>query len=232
MLNPFSLSAAQDSQNPDTPPPKFALGLKVTFDFIFYFANFMTLLGVVGMIIIGSSIPSEVSERHTDVHYPLSFKVLPASVLEASDSSTDSSMISEIIQGDGYIKVNNTEGHASFYIAYGLDLLLAVPVLFSLFYLRMLFANFAQRAFFVSQNIDYLRRIGQWVLASSLVYPVLVYLGGMAVLADIGQMSTEVELAPTVSLPFESILIGVALLVLAQVFKEATVIKQEQDLTI
>ena len=66
----------------------------------------------------------------------------------------------------------------------------------------------------------------------NLIYPILIYLGGIAILSDIGEHSTSIELTPMVNFSIIGFFTGLGFMVLAGVMKEAASIYQEQSLTI
>ena len=107
--------------------------------------------------------------------------------------------------------------------------------LFSLFgfvYLRKLFANLAAGKVFNKDNPVYIQKVAYVFIGWNLISPVLVYLGGMAILNDIGQHASSIQLVPMFTLGIGGIFTGLAFLVLAGVMKEAAIMYQEQSLTI
>lgn len=211
--------------------PVLAMRLKVLFDGLFYLFGALMLIGLVMIAIVGLNIPSDEDSRHTDINYPLSFKVLPIEVLNG-DHVQDTSKISELIQGQAEIKLNNTLGKAAWYISNTIYILQAVVMLITLYYLRKLFTNFAQRQFFDATNALYIRRIAFIIIGVCVLYPVVIYSGGLMILNDIGNFNDQIELSPSFSLPITGLITGFALLVLAQLIDEAVSIYKEQTLTI
>lgn len=205
-------------------PPKYAFQLKVCFDFLYYLCLLLMTVGLIMIVIVGLNIPEEVSQRHTDIEYWFNAKLLPQSVTDPSAS--------EILLAHGMLKLNNTSGYAAWYIAYIEVVFNGIVTLIGLYNLRKLFANLASHRAFEVANVTYIKRLGITVLSYSVLAPVITYVCGMAILGDIGQFYPSLQLSPYFSFPFEGLLVGGALLVLAQIINDATVMKQEQSLTI
>lgn len=214
-----------------TTTPILALRLKKLFDGVFYLFGALMIVGLVMIVVVGLNIPSDQEARHTDINYPLNFRVLPSDEV-ANAPENDTNKISEIIQGQAEIKLNNTLGKSAWYISNFIYVLQAIVVMITLHYLRKLFANFAQRHYFTQANAMYIRRIAFIVIGSCAVYPIVIYSGGLMILNDIGSFNAQIELSPSISLPITGLIIGLALLVLAQLLDEAVEIYKEQTLTI
>ena len=190
--------------------PKYAMLLKVSFDFLYYFSVFSMAVGMLLFVLVGVNIPADVNERHTDIHYWFNVEVMP----QSQASNTDSAPVSEIIRADGKVKLNNTRGYAAWFIA-NIELFVqGVVSLLVLFNLRKLFANLTAHRVFEIGNVNYIRRLGIIALAYSVTVPIITYLCGMAILADIGEFHEQLQLSPYFSLPVEGLLMGGALLVL------------------
>ncbi len=205
-------------------PPKYTMQLKICFDLLYYFGVFFMLVGVGLILVVGLNIPGEVSERHTDIQYWFNAKMLPAGETDPAAS--------EVILAHGMLKLNNTSGYAAWFIA-NIEIAFAgLITLLGLYNLRKLFANLSSHQAFEPSNVLYIKRLGYIVLGYCILKPVITYLCGMAILADIGRFHEQLQLSPFFSFPFEGLLMGAALLVLAQIINDATKMKQEQSLTI
>ncbi|MDP7593355.1 MAG: DUF2975 domain-containing protein [Litorilituus sp.] len=66
----------------------------------------------------------------------------------------------------------------------------------------------------------------------SIVWSILQYLGGVAIIHDVGEVASFIHLSPAIEPNLGGIFIGVAILVLAGILEEATQIHEEQALTI
>ncbi|NVK55459.1 MAG: DUF2975 domain-containing protein [Alteromonadaceae bacterium] len=206
------------------PPPKYTIGLKICFDLLYYLSAFSMIVGIGVFLIVGLNIPTEISERHTDINYLFNAKMLSTSVADTS--------VSEVMLVHGMVKLNNTTGYAAWFIAYIDVFINGIFTLLGLYNLRKLFANLSSHRAFESSSVLYIKRLGIIVLGYSVLTPVMTYLCGMAILADIGTFHEQLQLFPYFSFPLEGVLVGAALIVLARLIKDASMMKQEQELTI
>ena len=206
------------------PAPKYTPELKIGFDFLYYLSVLAMVVGAGFILVVGLSIPAEISERHTDIEYLFNARVITNDVTATS---------SEIMQVDGKLKLNNTSGQAAFFIANTDRILISgIFSLLAFYNLRKLFANLATQRIFDLENVAYVKKLGLIILVYSIVSPFITYLCGMAILAEIGEFHEQLQLSPYVSIPIEGFLISGALLVLAQILEYAFQMKQEQSLTI
>ncbi|RPH13733.1 MAG: DUF2975 domain-containing protein [Alteromonadaceae bacterium TMED7] len=206
------------------PAPKYTPELKIGFDFLYYLSVLAMVVGAGFILVVGLSIPAEISERHTDIEYLFNARVITNDVTAAA---------SEIMQVDGKLKLNNTRGQAAFFIANTDRILISgIFSLLAFYNLRKLFANLATQRIFDLENVAYVKKLGLIILVYSIVSPFITYLCGMAILAEIGEFHEQLQLSPYVSIPIEGFLISGALLVLAQILEYAFQMKQEQSLTI
>ncbi|MBR9791681.1 MAG: DUF2975 domain-containing protein [Gammaproteobacteria bacterium] len=206
------------------PAPKYTMQLKICFDLLYYFSVFFMFVGVGFILVVGLSIPEEISERHTDIQYLFNAKMLPAGETYPTAS--------EVILAHGMLKLNNTSGYAAWFFANIETAFAGLITLLGLYNLRKLFANLSNHQTFEPSNVLYIKRLGYIVLSYCILKPVITYLCGLAILADIGRFHEQLQLSPLFSFPFEGLLMGAALLVLAQIINDATTMKQEQALTI
>ena len=206
------------------PAPKYTPELKIGFDFLYYLSVLAMVVGAGFILVVGLSIPAEISERHTDIEYLFNARVITNDVTATA---------SEIMQVDGKLKLNNTSGQAAFFIANTDRILISgIFSLLAFYNLRKLFANLATQRIFDLENVAYVKKLGLIILVYSIVSPFITYLCGMAILAEIGEFHEQLQLSPYVSIPIEGFLISGALLVLAQILEYAFQMKQEQSLTI
>ncbi|MDC8831506.1 DUF2975 domain-containing protein [Alteromonas gilva] len=219
-----TIEHASGNSGAQLPPPKYTLGLKICFDLLYYFSVFSMIVGVGVFLVVGWNIPAEISERHTDVNYLFNAKMLPSGVTDPS--------VSEVMLVHGMVKLNNTTGYAAWFIAYIDVFINGIFTLLGLYNLRKLFANLSLHRAFEASSVMYIKRLGIIVLSYSLLTPVMTYLCGMAILADIGTFHEQLQLYPYFSFPLEGVLVGAALIVLASLVKDASMMKQEQELTI
>lgn len=103
-------------------------------------------------------------------------------------------------------------------------------VLFILYQLRKIFANLVKEEPFVKENVLRVRKIGMIVLVGAVIQSIMEYLIGFFVMKHI--VIQGIQLVPEFELNVPSFLAGLAVLVLAEVLKQGTEIKEDQNLTI
>jgi hypothetical protein len=103
-------------------------------------------------------------------------------------------------------------------------------VLFILYQLRKIFANLVKEEPFVEENVLRVRKIGMIVLLGAVIQSIVEYLIGCFVMRHI--MIQGIQLVPEFELDVPSFLAGLAVLVLAEVLRQGTEIKEDQNLTI
>jgi hypothetical protein len=85
---------------------------------------------------------------------------------------------------------------------------------------------------FTQENTHRIKHIGFVIITWNLVNPIIQYFGWGAVVDAITFNTQGIQLYPAFELNLIALLIGLMLLLLSGMFKEATKIKQEQELTI
>lgn len=103
-------------------------------------------------------------------------------------------------------------------------------VLFILYQLRKIFVNLVKEEPFVKENVLRVRKIGMIVLVGAVIQSIMEYLIGFFVMKHI--VIQGIQLVPEFELNVPSFLAGLAVLVLAEVLKQGTEIKEDQNLTI
>ena len=104
--------------------------------------------------------------------------------------------------------------------------------LYVLLQLRALFASLASGVSFAPENSLRIRKIGIVVIAWSLLHPLIQYFGGQVILKEYALNVPGFELHPAAELKVIGIIIGLVMIVLAGVLKEAADIYETQQLTI
>ncbi|HHU52003.1 MAG TPA: DUF2975 domain-containing protein [Firmicutes bacterium] len=102
--------------------------------------------------------------------------------------------------------------------------------LFILYQLRKIFSNLVKEEPFVKENVLRVRKIGVIVLVGAVLQSIVEYLIGYFVVQHV--MIQGMRLVPDFGLNFPALLAGLSVLVLAEVLKEGTEIKEDQNLTI
>jgi len=104
--------------------------------------------------------------------------------------------------------------------------------LYILLQLRTVFTALASGENFAKGNAQLIRKVGIVAIAWSLVGPILQFFGGRAILNEYALSLPGIELNPAFEINGLAIFIGVSMLVLAGVLREATQIHETQQLTI
>ena len=132
-------------------------------------------------------------------------------------------------RGHGQLIIRTTSKPAIF-VSLSLVELLLVVSLFVLRDLRALFREVVQGRPFVEDNARRIRRVGFFIVGWSLAGPILNYLAAFPILREV-----EVHgliLRPPRELNIELLFAGLAILVLAEIFRQASAMQREQSLTI
>ncbi len=215
-------------------PNKLANWVKRILDIAWFVSIGSLIIWPIAVFIIGYSIPEDPNERHTDINFYLNFAVYPdKNFIELpSGKATDLSKVSELVKGKGQIKLNNTKAVSAWYIAGAITEITGLISLFGLWYLRKVFALLAIGDSFNEQTPLYLKKVGYIAIASNIAWSILQYLGGAAIINDVGQHASFIHLSPAIEPNLGGIFIGLAILVLAGILEEAAQIQEEQALTI
>jgi hypothetical protein len=104
--------------------------------------------------------------------------------------------------------------------------------LFGLFQLRKVFDHLLGGAWYADENVGRIRKLGWIIIAWQVLQPLLQYFAGRAALADMQFNSGGIELYPAFEVNILGLITGLAVIVLAGVLREATLVQQEQALTI
>ena len=98
--------------------------------------------------------------------------------------------------------------------------------------MRALFGALVQGSYFIPDNVNRIQRVGYILIATFIVSPFVQFFAGRAMLAEINPGIQGIFLYPAFEVNVAGILIGLSLLVLAGVMREATTIQRDQSLTI
>jgi hypothetical protein len=132
-------------------------------------------------------------------------------------------------RGHGRLNIRTTSKTAVFVILGLMELLLVVS-LFVLRDLRALFRAVVQGRPFVEDNARRIRRVGFFIVGWSLVGPLLNFLAAFPILREVNVHG--LILSPPIELNVELLFAGLAVLVLAEIFRQASAMQREQSLTI
>jgi len=219
----------QKSDENNSSNQKLTLLVKRYVDIIWYLGIATLIVWFFAIMVIGYSIPDNPDERHTDITFGLQFRVLPVGESLDADEQTN---LSEIIQGTSNLKLNNTKSYLSWYVSNAIILISGLIGIWAWMFVRKIFHNLVNKEPFHERNQHYLYQLGLIIFISNLIIPILVYLGGLFIISDIGQFANHIKLFPAVEINVMSLFIGLALIILSKIFQEATTIHEEQSLTI
>ena len=133
------------------------------------------------------------------------------------------------MQGESTLRV---PGDRAFLASLGAMELLGLIGLVALLNFRRLFVALRKGAAFGAGNAKYLRQAGYAIVAWQLLAPPLQYAVGRIALADVPSLPAAVSLHPALQLSVGGLLAGLALLVLAELLREAAEMKQDNELTV
>jgi len=131
--------------------------------------------------------------------------------------------------GQGQLNIRTTSKSAVFVILGLMELLLVVSLLV-LRDLRALFREVVQGRPFVEDNAWRIRRVGFFIVGWSLAGPILNFLAAFPILREVKVHG--LILRPPIELNIELLFAGLAVLVLAEIFRQASAMQREQSLTI
>ncbi len=215
-----------------THPPE---GSRLTFfvkrllDIAWYMSIAGLIIWPIFLLIVGLNIPEDTSQRHTDIHFMLNFEVYPEAY---EQMAREVERPSELIQGMGEIKVNNTKSYLAWYLSGVITEFMGIVGMFALYYMRRIFTRLLQGEPFHVTNTEHIKKLGYVFIVSSFIYPALLYFGGFYILQDIGLHADTIVLSPALQFNWMGIFIGLSLWVLAGVMTEAANMYEEQSLTI
>lgn len=199
-------------------------------DLMWYLLLFGTIAWTVTVLIVGLNIPADPAERHTDVNVFLSFKVFPDVAVEQAGETT--AKAAALISGRSELYINNTHGRQAWYLAGGIEVVMALIGLFGLMHMRKLFTALAKGDWFIEGNNRHIEILGYVFIAWHIIRPLLQYFGGRMILNDINLQDRSIQLLPSFEFNLAGIFTGFAILVLAAVLREAVRIHRDQALTI
>jgi len=135
------------------------------------------------------------------------------------------------IGGNAMLNID-TSSLSAFYIFVVLTEITGVVGLLILLKLRAVFAALAVGDNFAKDNASLVRHVGIVAILWALVSPPLQYFANRLILSEYALSVPGIDLAPAVEINGLAIFIGVSMLVLAGVLREATEIHESQQLTI
>jgi len=209
---------------------KLARLVKRFLDLAWYLLIFTAIVWPVAVLVIGISMPSDPSLRHSDIDTFLSFKVY-------SDGATVATTQEEIpanllFRGRGMVQLSNTSSLSAWYLSAAITELMGFIFLFGLLQMRRLFASVIAGEPFAQRNAGRIRKVGYVYIVWYTIYPLLQYFGGQLMLSDIAFNVQGIQLYPSAEVNIAGIFAGLAIIVLSGVLDEATGLHREQSLTV
>lgn len=197
--------------------------IKNIINVVWYLNILSIILWPVAVIIIGLNIPSDPSERHTDLNLFMGFQVFPTTSAETT---------APIMYGQGLVFLNNTNGQLAWWVSALVPIVMSAIVLLGVFQLRKIFRSLCKDEAFTHEIPRRIKRLGYAIIAGSIVCPILQYVASILVLQDIDVRIDSIELFPAFGFSPAILITGLACLVLSRVLLEATRNREELELTI
>ena len=136
-----------------------------------------------------------------------------------------------IIAGKAALSID-TSSPTALYVFTLITELGGVVALYILLQLRALFASLVSGMNFAPENSARIRKIGVVIIVWALVNPFLQFFGGQIILSEYSLSIPGIQLNPAFQISAMTILIGLAMIVLSGVLKEASRIHADQQLTV
>ena len=213
-----------------TQPNKLTKVVKRFLDLTWFLFLFLSIVWPIAVIIVGLSISSDPDQRHADINVFSSFQINSDISTELEESDANKSSL--ILSGRGDLKIENTRSRLSWYLSGAISQVMLFIFLYGLRAMRKLFTSLAAGETFTGQNIESTRMVAYVVIAWHTVFPLLQYFGSRIMLHDIAFDVPGIQLYPAFQVDPGGIFIGLAILVLSGVLREAVNIHKEQALTI
>ena len=135
------------------------------------------------------------------------------------------------ISGKAMINID-TSSLFAWYLFTTMQLVSVLSAFYVVIQLRSMMIALQQGQSFISENALRIKRIGIVIIIWSFLNPLLQYFGWGIVVNEISFSSEAIQLYPAFQMNSMGILMGVLMMVLSGLLKEATGIYKEQELTI
>jgi hypothetical protein len=185
------------------------------------------LIGVIAIPIVtlwmASELPDVRPERAPELPVLVRFN------LDESVFSTVGEPGEQLVRGEGELLVRS-KSVAAWMLALGVIELILLAALYAACQLRAVFRSVTRGRPFAPENASRVRRVGFVVLGWNVLAPLLKYFVGMALISDIRVHG--LVLRPPIDFNPESLFLGLATIVLAEIFRQASLLEREQSLTV
>ena len=198
--------------------------------------DFFRVLGFIGLIgwplfAIAASIGQSSSPETWGVDISV-FSSIDIDLEKVSSDLRESTGVRDPKIGGNAMLNIDTSSLSAFYIFVVLTEITGIVGLIILLKLRAVFASLAVGENFAKENASLIRNVGIVAILWALVSPPLQYFANRMILSEYSLSVPGVVLAPAVEINGLAIFIGVSMLVLAGVLREAAEIHESQQLTI
>lgn len=136
---------------------------------------------------------------------------------------------STLVFGQGEMRIR-TRSRAAWTLLFLVIEIVLVALLYVYGQLRSLMRSVVERDPFAEENATRIRHVGLVVIAWGIVAPFLKLVVGAAMIDEV--QVRGLILSPPVELQLETVFFGLAILVLSEIFRQASELKNEQSLTI
>jgi hypothetical protein len=168
-----------------------------------------------------------------DVDEPLDMKLLArfqvVAPVAADASGTPETTFPPPIRGQGELRVFNNSRTAWTLQIVGMLVVLGV-VLYALWHLRALMRSVLAGTPFLPENASRIRKVGLVVVAWSLLTPFAKYFVGAAMIE--GVHVPGILLKPPIEFNPDVLFLGLAIIVLGEIFRQASLLQRDQSLTV
>lgn len=199
-------------------------------DLTWYLFILLAVVWPIVVMVVGLSISADPEQRHADINMFSGFKINSDVSTELAEPDQDGTTL--LLSGRGDLKIENTDSRLSWYLSGAMSQVMLFIFLFGLWQMRRLFTSLAAGDTFTQENVEHVRVLAYVVIAWNVILPALQYVGGRLMLNDIAFDVPGMHLYPSFELDIGGIFVGLAILVLSGVLREAFSLKQDQALTI
>ena len=209
------------------PGTKLAKVVKIYLDIGWWvFATFsLVLVPVIGLLLFAEL---EVSEETASAP-PMLVRIAPdeASLIPAEPGAVET--WSTLVDGQGYLRFRTTSLMAwRLFVAW--SELIFIGIAYVHWELRRVFRNVVQGKPFAEDNARRLRRVGFVLVGWPVVAPILEYFQTMLMLRELWVRG--LILSPPIDINLELFFAGLAVVVLSEIFRQASDLQRDQSLTV
>jgi hypothetical protein len=196
--------------------------IKRFLDIAWFFSIAVAILGPILFMAAAFSLTDQ--QQFRAVNVSLRFLVESGSTVAAGAD--------RILGGEGTVVVK-TRSLFAWYLTASIGEAMILAWLYGIAQMRRIFASLARGESFAADNAARINRVGWLLIGWNVLLPIVRYVGGSAVLNDLvldpGQ---SIVLKPAFEYSLTGVIVGLAIIVLAGVLREAAIIHHEQSLTI